>query len=186
MKTGILNHWKSFTPRKLAVSSGKVWCIYTSDAASKKVLPDTAQKPASFQLWVTLYTLTVCFWCFWIIMQLKYNSSSWSALKTLYVNFFRDVHPHSIITTATINTVHHLSVPFSYLIINVDFKIRRCGLGVVVFTPHKGEDGGEEAGHHFEGGQVSASSLGGAARWGQVRVSQDGKGWEWCDMEDIN
>ena len=37
---------------------------------------------------------------------------------------------------------------------------------VVVFTPHKGEDGGEEAGHHFEGGQVSASCLGGAARWG--------------------
>lgn len=48
----------------------------------------------------------------------------------------------------------------------MDFKVRRSGLGVVVFTPHKGEDGGEEAGHHFEGGQVSASCLGGAARWG--------------------
>lgn len=61
----------------------------------------------------------------------------------------------------------------------MDFKVRRSGLGVVVFTPHEGEDGGEEAGHHFEGGQVSASSLGGAARWGgQVRVSQDGIGGE--------
>lgn len=53
-----------------------------------------------------------------------------------------------------------------------------------MFTPHKGEDGGEEAGHHFEGREVSASSLGGAARWGRwVRVSQDGKGGEWCGVE---
>lgn len=79
--------------------------------------------------------------------------------------------------------MHHLSVPFSYLIINADFKVRSSGLGVVVFTPHKGEDGGEEAGHHFEGGQVSASSLRGAARWGQVRASQDGRGGDWCGVE---
>lgn len=42
----------------------------------------STEQSAGFQWWVILYTLTVCFWCFWIIMQLECISSTWNTFKT--------------------------------------------------------------------------------------------------------
>lgn len=64
---------------------------------------------------------------------------------------------------------HELAITFLYLFVNVDLNILWGGLGVVVFTPREGEDGGEEAGHNFEGGQVTSPCLRGAARRCPIR-----------------